>query len=69
MRRKAGFLNTHLWVTPFDPSEIYASGPYPNENCGEDGLPLWTRADRRLLDRDIVLWYSIGVTHTALPEQ
>ena len=29
-RRRAGFVEHHLWVTPFDPCERYAAGAYPN---------------------------------------
>ena len=28
-----------------------------------DGLPLWARQDRGLVDDDLVLWHTFGVTH------
>jgi primary-amine oxidase len=68
VRRRAGFMNSHLWVTPHDPNEIYAAGFYINQSKGGDGLPKWTKANRALEDRDVVLWYTMGVTHLPRPE-
>jgi primary-amine oxidase len=62
-RRKAGFINAHLWVTPYSPEEMFASGEYVNLNRGGEGLPKWTSANRTIEDRDIVIWYTLGVTH------
>ncbi len=31
VRRRAGFLNSHVWVTPYRASEIYARGDYPTK--------------------------------------
>ncbi len=65
---RAGFATRNLWVTPFDPAERRAAGEYPNQHPGGDGLPRWTAADRPLVDRDIVLWYTFGITHLPRPE-
>ena len=62
-RRKAGFINAHLWVTPYSPEEMFASGEYVNFNLSGEGLPKWTSANRSIEDRDIVVWYTLGVTH------
>jgi len=62
-RRKAGFINAHLWVTPYSPEEMFASGEYVNFNLSGEGLPKWTSANRAIEDRDIVVWYTLGVTH------
>ena len=68
VRKRAGFVNHHLWVTPHSPNELYAAGDYPNQSRGGEGLPLWTAADRSIENRDIVLWYSMGLTHIPRPE-
>ena len=68
VRRRAGFLDAHLWVTPYDRSEMYAAGDYPNQSKGGGGLPKWTAANRSVDNRDIVLWYTLGVTHNPRPE-
>ncbi len=66
--KRAGFAQHNLWVTPYSPDERRASGNYPNQHIGGDGLPLWTAADRSLVDADVVVWYSFGITHFVRPE-
>jgi primary-amine oxidase len=61
--RRAAFLTHNVWVTPFDPNERFPAGDYPNQNPGGDGLPRWTKANRDLTDRDLVVWYTFGQTH------
>jgi primary-amine oxidase len=67
--RSAGFATRNLWVTPYDPDERWAAGDYPNQHPGGDGLPRWTAADRSLVDTDLVLWHTFGVTHIVRPEE
>ena len=62
-RRRAGFLDHHLWVTPYRRDERYPAGEYPNQHAGGDGLPRWTQSDRPLENEDVVLWYSFGSHH------
>ena len=45
-----------------------AAGDFPNQHDGGAGLPEWTAADRDLVDTDVVLWYSFGITHLPRPE-
>ena len=66
--KRAAFMTRQLWVTAFDPDEIYAAGRYPNQSSGGDGLPAWTAADRPLVDTDIVIWHSFGLHHIPRPE-
>lgn len=68
VRKRAGFLNAHVWVTPYDAAEVYAAGDYPNQSHGGDGLPKWTAANRSIDNRDVVLWYTLGITHNPRPE-
>ncbi|MBN9119257.1 MAG: primary-amine oxidase [Planctomycetes bacterium] len=67
-RKRAGFVNHHVWVTPFNESEKYAAGDYPNQSTGGDGLVKWTAADRPVADTDVVFWYTFGHTHIPRPE-
>jgi len=66
--RRAAFASHNLWVTPFDPEERRAAGDYPNQHHGHAGLPTWSAEDRPIVDTDIVLWHSFGVTHIPRPE-
>lgn len=67
-RRRAGFVNHHVWVTPFSEDERYAAGDYPNQSPGGDGLALWTEKDRDIANADVVFWYTFGHTHIPRPE-
>jgi primary-amine oxidase len=60
---RAGFLTKNLWVTPFDPAERFPTGEYPNQNPGGEGLPRWTKSNRAIAERDLVVWYTFGQTH------
>lgn len=66
--RRAMLATRNLWVTPYDPDEIYAAGVYVNQSRGGDGLPAWTAADRPIENTDLVLWYTLGFHHVARAE-
>jgi primary-amine oxidase len=66
--RRAAFAAHNLWVTPYAENERRAAGDYPNQHVGGSGLPEWTAQDREVVDTDIVLWHSFGVTHLPRPE-
>jgi primary-amine oxidase len=67
-RKRAGFVNNHVWVTPYQTEEKFAAGDFPNQSQGGDGLDKWTKADRKIADTDIVFWYTFGHTHVPRPE-
>jgi primary-amine oxidase len=69
VRQRAGFLDHHLFVTPFRADELYAAGDYPNQSKGGEGLPRWTAANRAIANQDVVLWYTMGLTHITRPEE
>lgn len=61
--RRAGFIEHHLWVTPYRPDERYAAGDHPSLSEPDMGLPTWTKADRPINDTDIVVWHTVGMHH------
>lgn len=67
-RRRAGFVDHHVWVTPYHPDERYGAGDYPNQSRGGDGLSKWTEQDRPIDNTDVVFWYTFGHTHIPRPE-
>jgi primary-amine oxidase len=67
-RQRAGFVEHHVWVTPFSEQEMFAAGNFPNQSQGGDGLIKWTRSNRPIGDTDIVFWYTMGHTHIPRPE-
>jgi len=67
-RKRARFVDNHVWVTPYSPDERFGAGDYPNQSQGGDGLLRWTDQDRPVEDTDVVLWYTFGHTHIPRPE-
>ncbi|QKQ72453.1 primary-amine oxidase [Nostoc sp. TCL240-02] len=63
IRQRAEFANHHVWVTKYKPAELYAGGDYPNQTQPGQGLPKYIADDESLMGEDIVLWYTMGVTH------
>ena len=66
--QRAAFITKNLWVTPYAPAERYPAGEYPNQHPGGAGLSAWTQANRRLVETNVVLWYTLGVNHVPRPE-
>ena len=65
---RAGFTQKQLWVTPYDASQMYPAGDYPNQSVAGEGIPSWVAADRAIADEDLVLWYTVGMNHIVVPE-
>lgn len=65
---RAGFIAHNLWITAFDADERYAAGDTPNQNPGAPGLPQYVRNNQGLVNRDIVLWLTIGHHHVTQAE-
>ena len=66
--RRAGFANHQLWVTPYEPEERFAAGTYVSGSRGTDGLEVWTKKNRNIMNTDIVAWYTVGFHHTPRAE-
>jgi len=66
--QRAGFIAHNLWITAFDADERYAAGDTPNQNPGAPGLPQYVANNQSLVDRDIVLWLTIGHHHVTQAE-
>ena len=66
--RRAAFARPQPVGHPVRADERRAAGDYPNQHAGGAGLPAWTARDRSMVDEDIVLWYTFGVTHIPRPE-
>lgn len=67
-RQRAGFIDHHLWVTPYQADELYAAGMYPTLSKPGEGLPSWTAKNRSLEGTDIVAWYTMGMHHVVRAE-
>jgi primary-amine oxidase len=67
-QRRAAFSAAPLWVTAYDPKELYAAGLYPNQSRGGGGLPAYAARRRPVENADIVLWVTLGFHHLPRPE-
>ena len=69
VRKRAAFIDHHLWVSAYDADQNFAAGDYPNQSAGGSGVERWTNEDDELENRDVVVWYTLGVTHVPRPEE
>ncbi|MDQ1136309.1 primary-amine oxidase [Microbacterium sp. SORGH_AS 1204] len=60
---RAGFARHHLWVSRYEPGELWAAGYTPNQHPGGAGLPQYTAGDRSIDGEHVVLWHTFGLTH------
>jgi primary-amine oxidase len=67
--QRAGFTTKHLWVTAYDPAQMFAAGDYPNQHPGGAGLPEYVKGDRKVENTDVVVWYTMGAHHPVRPEE
>ncbi len=66
---QAGRLRTHnLWVTPFAPEERPPPASTPTSTPAGRACPGGRRRIATLVDTDVVLWHTFGVTHVPRPE-
>lgn len=62
--RRAGFIKHHLWVTTYNPEHRYPGGDFPNQQPRPDnGLSLWAKEDKNIVDTDLVVWHVFGAHH------
>lgn len=66
--QRAGFSTGNLWVTAYEPRELFAAGDYPNQHPGGAGLPEFVSADRPLERADVVLWHTFVAHHVVRSE-
>jgi primary-amine oxidase len=64
-----GFTLHPFWVTPYRDGQLYAGGAYPNQAKADYADTLYHYANQdSIYDKDIVVWYSMGMTHFLRPE-
>ena len=61
--RRARVLEHTLWVTPYAREERWPCGEFVNQSAEDEGLPVWTAAERSIANTDVVLWYTFGIHH------
>jgi primary-amine oxidase len=69
VRQRAAFINNHFWATRYRDGELSAAGAYPNQSAKDQGLARWIADDESLAAQDVVVWYTLGITHIPRPEE
>lgn len=62
MKRNA-YIEYSIWNTLYDSAQRYAGGEYALGSDGSDTLAEWVKADRNLMNKDIVTWFTAGFHH------
>src|SRR5262249_3374375 len=57
------FAQHPFWVTRYKDGERYAGGDYPYEGAAGDGLTAYTSPVEGVNAQDVVVWYTVAVTH------
>ncbi|KAH7386653.1 copper amine oxidase [Phaeosphaeria sp. MPI-PUGE-AT-0046c] len=70
--KRAGFARHAVHVTKYDDEQLHPAGRHVPQTSGEpsQGIPAWIEAnpDANLVNTDVVLWHTFGITHFPSPE-
>jgi primary-amine oxidase len=69
VRNRARFIDHHVWSTRYHDGELYPAGAYPNQSSAGEGLPAYIKNNESINGKDLVLWYTMGVSHFPRPEE
>ena len=65
---RAGFSANTIWVSTYKPGEYWAAGEYPNLSVTDEGIPKFVADGEEIVNKDLVIWYTMGFRHITRPE-
>lgn len=69
INHRLSFMDKQLWVTRYNPDEMFPEGKYPNRSNMDSGLGQFTADDQPIISTDNVVWLTTGTTHVARAEE
>ncbi|RIX84173.1 primary-amine oxidase [Acidovorax cavernicola] len=69
INHRLSFMDRQLWVTRYDPEELFPEGKYPNRSNKDTGLGQFTADNQNIVNTDNVVWLTTGTTHVARAEE
>jgi len=66
---QASFVSHPFWVTAYKDAEQAAAGNFPRTGTPFQGLPKFVENKESLENTDLVVWYTLGITHTTTAEE
>ena len=61
---RAEFADHHVFVTKYKDGELYSGGNFTNQSHGKaSGIRSWIARQDNVVNEDLVLWCSFGLTH------
>lgn len=69
IRSRARFTEHPVWFTVYKDTEMSGAAYFPTTAPPGEGLPRYIANDESLGGKDVVLWYTFGLTHVTRPEE
>ncbi|KAH0365127.1 putative copper amine oxidase, partial [Aureobasidium melanogenum] len=61
--KRSEFAEHPIWVTPYEERQLFPAGDYTNQSLGGTGIKKWVENPALVINKDIVVWHTFGLTH------